>query len=313
VGFVLYALFPEIAEGRGSVIDGLEVISNDDFFDFVELTWIDTCSARSRVKRTLDASRLHVGYGAQPVIFEKKLDLGGNAAERRRALRELRPGLAQAAELGAEWFTVTSGPDPGDRGRPAAMAALAEGLEQMCREASGLGLRVLLELFDRGMDKRFLVGPSPEAATLASQVRRSQSNFGLILDHAHIPLTHSRLTDAVDPVSAYVDVVHLGNCVTRDAGHPLYGDKHPPYGYPGGENDTAQLAALLGLLRRNAFLGTGGRRAMSFEIKPPAGWPPRAVLAGAKRTLKAAWRAHIRADLDASARLDIRGGLDQWF
>ncbi len=299
---MLHSFYPQIAEGDGTILDALEVVVRDDFFDFVEIASIAEPSVRAKARTLLQAGRLRVGFGAHPLIMSQGLNLNHlDADERRRGLDVLGVALREAAELGAEWFTVMSGPDPGAAARDEGFSALAESLAALCEEAAGHSIRVLLELFDREIDKCLLVGPSPETALLAAKVRRGAANFGLVLDHGHIPLTHRSPEEAVAPVASFVDMVHLGNCVSQDRHHPLFGDNHPPYGYPGGDSDTAELAQFLRVLRKNGLLREGRRSLLSFEIRPPEGWDVRAVIEGAKRTLRAAWwlQAHQHPCLTA--------------
>lgn len=43
----------------------------------------------------------------------------------------------------------------------------------------------------------------------------------------------------------YLKHAHMGNCLIRDLNHPLYGDKHPRFGYPGSEIDVPELTEYL--------------------------------------------------------------------
>jgi hypothetical protein len=75
----------------------------------------------------------------------------------------------------------------------------------------------------------------------------------------------------------------------HDAGHEAYGDNHPRFGIPGGENDVDELADYLRELLQAGFLSTTRRPILSFEVKPLAGESVEALIAGSKRTLAAAW------------------------
>jgi hypothetical protein len=82
----------------------------------------------------------------------------------------------------------------------------------------------------------------------------------------------------------------MGNAVMHDPSFPGYGDNHPRFGYPHGENDTRELADYLRVLLDCGFLNEKDRPILSFEVKPQPGEDPDLVLAGAKRTLMDAWR-----------------------
>jgi hypothetical protein len=82
--------------------------------------------------------------------------------------------------------------------------------------------------------------------------------------------------------------IHLGNSV-KQAGHPAYGDQHPRFGLPGGENDVPQVVEFLRELFAIGYLAAGRRPVVAFEVKPLPGESSGAVIANAKRTLIAAW------------------------
>ena len=82
---------------------------------------------------------------------------------------------------------------------------------------------------------------------------------------------------------------HIGNCVLGDTSHPAYGDQHPRFGVPGGENDVEEVAEFLRCLFEIGYLGEGKRPIVSFEIKPQPHETSELIIANAKRTLNAAW------------------------
>jgi hypothetical protein len=82
----------------------------------------------------------------------------------------------------------------------------------------------------------------------------------------------------------------MGNCVIRDPNDPLYGDKHPRFGYKGGEIDVPELTEYLRALLDIGYLEEGKDRVLAFEIKPAPGESSRSIIAQAKRTLRAAWQ-----------------------
>ena len=76
-------------------------------------------------------------------------------------------------------------------------------------------------------------------------------------------------------------------------GRPSYGDMHPRFGFPGGENDVAQLSEFLralfavGYLRDNP--GIGERPWVGFEVKPQPGETSAEIIANLKRSWREAW------------------------
>lgn len=83
---------------------------------------------------------------------------------------------------------------------------------------------------------------------------------------------------------------HVGNCV-KVPGRPSYGDLHPCFGFPGGENDVPQLVEFLRALFKVGYLRANppARPWIGFEVRPQAGEASSAILANIKRTWREAW------------------------
>jgi hypothetical protein len=99
--------------------------------------------------------------------------------------------------------------------------------------------------------------------------------------------------------------VHFGNCVLRDPSHPLYGDQHPPFGIPGGENDVEEMRLFLEALIYSGFFAKSVPTAMpvlSMEIRPSGSQRPEVIIANGKRTLREAW-ARLSRDRWSEGRL----------
>ena len=71
----------------------------------------------------------------------------------------------------------------------------------------------------------------------ASCMRASCSNFGILVDLSHFPITYEKSRFVVQTLRPYITHLHFGNAVVK-AGCPAYGDKHPRLGFPNGSNDT---------------------------------------------------------------------------
>jgi hypothetical protein len=74
-----------------------------------------------------------------------------------------------------------------------------------------------------------------------------------------------------------------------DRAHPLFGDTHPLFGMPGGDNGVAELRDFLRVLFAIGYLRPGARAVCGFEIKPPTGVSSETALANMKRTWQRAW------------------------
>ena len=145
-------------------------------------------------------------------------------------------------------------------------------------------LRLHLESFNNLGEPWLLMGPTARGREMAAAVAAGHANFGLTFDLSHA------LQMGEDPLASLLSIrpycrhVHLANCVIRDHGHPLFGDKHPPFGLAGGEVDVPWLARFVRSLAAGGFFA-GGTVTVGAEVitRPPA--DPVATAAEAKRAL----------------------------
>jgi sugar phosphate isomerase/epimerase len=310
VGVVLPMAYPELAGGGGPLPEKLGKILEDDFFGAVEITRITDERLRREARAALDAAGVDVIFAAQPVILGSKLDLNAaDPAVRQHAVDTCKGLIDQAYELGARIMMVMSGPDPGEAERTAARERLVDSLKQLCRYAGERAedylLAISVENFDRTIDKRCLIGPTEEAAQVIESVRSEYSHCGLTLDLSHQPLLGETISDMIVEGADPLIHAHFGNCVMRDPEHPSYGDQHPPFGIPGGENGIEELRVYLEALIYSGFFAKSVPTSMpvlSMEIKPRPGESSELVIANGKRALKYAW-ARLSQDRWAEGRL----------
>lgn len=293
LGIVHFMAFPETIKGEGPILETMTKIAEDDFFAEVEVTWMKDPEVRKRVREVLEASHLTVGYGAQPPLLVQKLDLNAlDRGEREKAIAQVEACVDEALELGAGRVALLSGPDPGEDDRERAMGLLADSLKRICAYAKEKGLGITLEIFDRDVDKRCLIGPADEAAALAEAVRADYEEFGLLYDLSHLPLLREEPLKALSIIKDHLVHIHVGNCVMRDPTHPAYGDQHPRFGIAGGENDVPQVVEFLRALFQVGYLSEEPRGELpivAFEVKPLPGESSGVVIANAKRVWREAW------------------------
>jgi len=241
---------------------------------------------------------MSVGLGAQPGLLINKLNLVTEEETACQAtLDNVRGSIDQAYFLGARLVAVLDGPDSyGPEMAGKAKEQLIESLKELCayagEEARDHVLTISLEVFDRDVDKRSLLGPAPEVPEVAAQVRTEYDNFGVTLDLSHLPLLGEIPRQALTPVQEYLVHILVGNCVLRDKDHPAYGDYHPPFGCPGGENDMGELIEFLQVLFEIRYFDKElptGRPVVTFEVTPLLGGDPELVIAGTKRVWSNAW------------------------
>ena len=289
VGIVHFMAYPQCMKGEGPIYDTLTKIVEDDFFSAVEITWIQDPAERQRVKALLATSHMTVGYGAQPCLLSQKLNLNHfDPAERKRAVDQVKACTDEAAEVGAKAIAVLSGVDPGER-RDEAMKLLIDSLHELAAYAKERGLRFILESFDAKYDKKCLIGPHKDALAVCRALRKDFPDFGIMVDLSHLPIQEESPKKALGTLKkANIAHIHIGNSV-KQQGHPAYGDQHPRFGLPGGENDVPQLVDFLKALFEIEYLAKGRRPVVGFEVKPLPGETSGAVIASAKRTLQEAW------------------------
>lgn len=293
LSIVHFMAFPETIRGDGPIAETVAKIAEDDFFDAIEVGWIKDDAVRREVRHIIEVSHLTAAFGAQPALLLQKLDLNSRDPDvRARAVAQMKACAEEAAELGARRMALLSGPDPGAEHRAEATRLLADSLRQICEHGRQHGVGITLETFDRAIEKKALIGPADEAAALAAEVRADFPDFGLMYDLSHLPLLGEKALSALATIKDYLTHIHVGNCVMGDSAHPAYGDQHPRFGIPGGENDVPQVVEFI-----HALLGFGYLRErrdgelplVGFEVKPLAGESSALVIANAKRVWRQAW------------------------
>lgn len=292
LSIVHFMIFPDTMAGSGPIVETVSRIVNDNFFSMIEVSHINDPQVRRQVADVIATSHARVAFGAQPPILSQKLDLNSlDESRRREAIKTLLPIIDEAKEMGAKRFTVLSGPDPGPEKREEARGLLVDSLLQLCSYARERDVSVTLETFDRTIEKKSLIGPSPEALSVSKAVRGKFPDFGLMYDMGHAPLLDENPADALRMLKDHLVHVHVGNCV-KTPGHPAYGDKHPRFGLKGGENDVPQLVEFLRALKSIGYIPSTPQEispVIGFELKPGAGETSESVIANGKRSWSKAW------------------------
>ena len=290
-GIVHFMAYPVI-KGEGPVLESLTKLIADPFFEVIEISWIKAPAIRAEAKALLATSGMTVKYGAQPRLLTQKLDLNSlDEATRQLAVADMRAGIEEAASMGITDYGLLSGPHPGDSNRDAALDALVKSLDEICTYATDHGINVALEVFDRDIDKKCLIGPAADAKELAERVKAAHPTFGLMVDLSHIPLLRESPAEALRPVADHIAHIHIGNAYMDSKADPAYGDMHPRFGYPGSANDVPELVAFLEELFHVGYLKAdrSSRAAVSFEVKPVGAENPEVMIANSQRKLIEAW------------------------
>ncbi len=290
VGLVHFMAYPTTIKGEGPILETIKKVALDEYFTAIEITTIKDNGERQKVKQMLETSHMSVAYGAQPRLLTTGLNINDlNEDGRQKALANLKEGIDEAYEIGASGFAFLSGKYE-EATKEKSYQALVESTKEICAYVKSKGnMRVALEVFDYDVDKKSLIGPASLALCYAKEIREEHDHFGLMVDLSHIPLIHETIEESLLPVKDYIIHAHIGNCVVKSAEMPGYGDVHPRFGFPGGENDVDQVVDYLKVLLQIGFLNDKKPPIVSFEIKPFGDEDPDVVIANAKRTLNEAW------------------------
>jgi sugar phosphate isomerase/epimerase len=290
VGLVHFMAYPSTIKGEGPITESIKKVALDDYFTAIEITTIKNPDERLHVRKMLETAHMTVAYGGQPRLLTTGLNINDlDEAGRQNALANLKQGIDEAYEVGASGFAFLSGKYEEGR-KEEAYQALVKSTNELCDYAKSKGaMKVALEVFDYDVDKKSLIGPADIALRYAREIRATQDHFGLMVDLSHIPLIHETIEESLLPVKDYITHAHIGNCVVKQADMPGYGDLHPRFGFPNGENDVDEVIQYLKVLFDIGYLGENKRPIVSFEIKPFGDEDPDVVIANAKRTLNEAW------------------------
>ena len=112
-----------------------------------------------------------------------------------------------------------------------------------------------------------------------------------MVDMGHVPLLGETLAQAFADSTPFVGHVHLGNCILEDRSHPLFGDKHVPWGTPGGEFGREGIVDFFRQAFACGYLGGGDRPTVSFEMRPYPDLSPERSLDRFFAEFDAAWDA----------------------
>lgn len=290
VGLIHFMAYPSTIKGEGPIKETIRKIAVDEYFEAIEITWIKDNETRKQVKAMLDSSHLTIAYGGQPRLLTTGQNINDlDEAKRWTAIANLKEGIDEAYEMGAVGFGFLSGKYE-EKTKEKAYHALVESTREICSYAKSKGnMRIALEVFDYDIDKCSLVGPVELAKRYAEEICAEFDNFGLMVDLSHIPILHESARKSLIPIKDYIIHAHMGNCYMKDKKDPAYGDAHPRFGYPGGENDLEEMVEYLKVLLEIGYLDKNNRRILSFEVKPVADEDPDIVVANAKRVLNVAW------------------------
>ena len=279
LGLIHFMAYPEATEPP-LVQETVRKLAQDDFWDVLEIKRADQPGVHTELRAIAEQSGISYGMAAQPNLLGGQLNLNDpDEAGRQAAINEVKKSIDAAYELNARITAVLSGKDPGDTDRAQQMDLLVDSCVELCQYAESKATDyvcwISLEAFDEKIDKACLIGPSERAAELTARVRERADNFGITIDLSH-----------------YVIHTHAGNCVMADNSDPAYGDLHPRFGYPGGENGVSELKEYVESLIYAGYFQANvptAKPVLSFEVKPVGDEDSDLIVAQTKRTWRRMW------------------------
>lgn len=298
LGIIQGMIYPDCGTSAARTIETAKQVMLDDFFSVLVVGRMED-TALAAVKSMAADSHVSLGVGAAPVILGGKHNLGNlDEVARRAGVEALKKSIDDAYFLGAPFIELLDGAKtyPGPRNEQQAARQLVRSLVELCRyseeKATGEPVWVLLETFDREIDKKSFVGPSKLAVEIAAQVKAEQKNFGLTVDMGHLPLIGEGFKESLETLKEFLVHAHLGNCI-KDQTSPYYGDSHPGFGLPGGVADVAELTEFLAALVGIDYFEKKGMPTgvpwLTFEIKPQTDQSPELLMVNARRVFEEAW------------------------
>ncbi len=288
IGTVSFMAYPTCQKDENAIIPSITKLAKDDYFNVIELNPIKNTEIRASIAKILKESHIKPCYGAQGRILGGGLNPNSlDEEERIKAEKSLLEGLSEAAELGSTGMAFLSGHWE-ESTKEKAFKQLLKTTRNVCTEARKKGIFVELEVFDFDIAKKSLIGPAPLAAEFAKEVRKTHSNFGLMVDLSHIPMCYETPEFTIRTLKEYITHFHIGNTVIEPK-YEAYGDEHPRFGFENSKNDTKELLTFLKVLKNEGFFCKENPCVLSFEVKPLPHEDPEVILANSKRVLNRAW------------------------
>jgi len=97
VGLIHFMAYPQTIKGDGPVLETVRQIAEDDYFTFIEITWIKDPAVRNQVRDMLNQAGMKVAFAAQPALLTQKLSLNTtDETERRRAVEQVKACIDEA-------------------------------------------------------------------------------------------------------------------------------------------------------------------------------------------------------------------------
>jgi DhnA family fructose-bisphosphate aldolase class Ia/sugar phosphate isomerase/epimerase len=264
------------------LLASLDAVLADNRFRAIELTSLKSKKLREQVAARLRDCGKHIAFHCQPVQWvneENLIDPADlccpNEVYRKRAVDRILRLLDEARQYGAEQVFVASGRNPAsgqpydsgsDRVQRQALAALAQSLRTLAREALGRNQRLAVAVCDAGSPdpglwRGQLLGPTSRVLEVLEPLRgEGLANLGAALDTGRLAL-NGESAQAVANLAPYLHWFHVGNCVGGAGDGQVAqrrGDTHPRFGVPDSQVTAPLIAEHLRALVETGYAGPIG-------------------------------------------------------
>lgn len=258
-------LYPDAMVNAKAHTDSIKEISAFDNIDAIDCWLWRGSNAKEEAAILRDSGKI-INYNIGDRFGEDVCKPASDSiAEREYAYSKIMREIEYALNLDSKKIVFASGPDfPSDR-----HGATDRFFEFVIKLLSQIpdDVTLALEPTDRDIDKHFLLGPLDETVSFIKRVRTAGgNNFGLLLDMCHVPLMHETLDSSLEKAEDTLVHIHLGNCMLKDKNDTLYGDKHPAWGYTGGEYAEAEAVYFIKKLRGHGYIATPNNT-VTFEMR----------------------------------------------
>jgi hydroxypyruvate isomerase len=277
ISIVSNMAFPEMVQSDDKFLGAVKTIAVDPFFDGIEFPkppdylW-------DKVENILEDEGKVAILAGQPEVLNRGLNPSAlDDADRTKAIEGLGKMIEDAGSHGVWLIALCSGPDPGPAKRKDATSKLIDSFKQLCEKADGCGVNLLIETFDRTLDKKLLIGPMDEAVKVVTEVRKDYENIGVMWDLSHGPLIGEK-PDILNKAGDLLEHIHIGCARMGENGGLL--DHHPGFYSKNAVNTSDDVADLLEVLSDVDYFGFVG-----FEVKPQDFQTSQEVISTAKSVL----------------------------
>ena len=110
VGIILHVSYPQLGGGEGPILECLEKICGDDYFEAVEVARMKDREVRKKAAEMIAMAHMVSAYGGQSRTLSAGLNINDlDETRRAMAVDTLKEGIDEAYEMGCAGFSFLSG------------------------------------------------------------------------------------------------------------------------------------------------------------------------------------------------------------